>query len=129
MANLRWPYVFAAYGFIAIGALGALLPVLPTTPFLLLALWAGANASPRLRFRLFRHPRYGATLRAWHRHRVVPPAAKWAACSLMSISALLLYLGSAPAWLLSVAFTIFILAAVFILGRPSHPLEKRQERQ
>lgn len=45
-----------------IGALGAVLPVLPTTPFILLAAAAFFHSSPRLHSWLARHPRIGPTL-------------------------------------------------------------------
>jgi len=118
-ARMMW--LGLAYTAVGLGAVGAVLPVMPTTPFLLVALWAGARSSPRLRYRLYRHPRYGATLRAWHRHGVVPASAKWAACSLMALSALMLWLGDAPAFVLTAVGGLFALVTAFILTRPSTP--------
>ncbi|RFF27218.1 MULTISPECIES: YbaN family protein [unclassified Wenzhouxiangella] len=116
----RLVYLSLAYGFVGLGAIGAVLPVMPTTPFLLVALWAATRSSPRLRFRLYRHPRYGPGLRAWQRHGAVPMRAKQAACLLMIASLLLLWLiGTAP-FILSMVGLFFTAVAGFILTRPTH---------
>lgn len=117
-----------AYVSLGMGAAGAVLPVLPTTPFVLLALWAGARSSPRLRFRLYRHPRYGATLRAWHRHGVIPASAKAAACGVMLASTVVLMLTGAPHWLLLAVLALFAAVAGFTLTRPSRPPDKVSPR-
>lgn len=104
---------------VGLGTAGAFLPVLPTTPFLLLALWSGSRASPRLRFRLYRHPRYGATLRAWQRHGVIPARAKWLACGLMAASATTLWLSGAAPALLGGVFVLFAAVTAFVVSRPS----------
>jgi uncharacterized membrane protein YbaN (DUF454 family) len=92
---------------------------MPTTPFLLLALWAGARSSPRLRFRLYRHPRYGASLRAWHRHGSVPVRAKLVACLLMVASLFLTWLSGADPMLLAALAIFFAAVTTFILTRPN----------
>lgn len=118
--NRRLLYLSLAYGAIGLGAVGAVLPVIPTTPFLLVALWAATRSSSRLRFRLYRHARYGTALRAWHRHGAVPARAKLAACLVMLASLLTLWLtGTGPIILATVGF-LFVTAAAFILARPTH---------
>lgn len=122
----RWAWLTLAYGCVGLGAVGAVLPVMPTTPFLLVALWAGARSSPRLRFRLFRHHRYGPALRAWHRHGAVPPRAKLAACTLMSASWLFLLWTGMHAAILVGTGLFFVAVAAFIVSRPSHPGTSRK---
>ena len=60
----------------ALGALGAFLPLLPTTPFLLLAATCFARSSPRTREWLLNAPHLGPALRNYLEHRVVPTRAK-----------------------------------------------------
>ena len=49
--------------FVGLGFVGAFVPGLPTTVFLIVALWAFSRSSDRLRMWLWTHPRFGATLR------------------------------------------------------------------
>lgn len=78
--------------FLGLGALGVVLPGLPTTPFLLVAAWAGAKGWPALEARLLAHPRYGAMIRDWRERRAVPRRAKWLASALMLVTVSLLWL-------------------------------------
>ena len=51
--------------FVILGFIGALLPGMPTTVFLILAAWAASKGWPQMDAWLLNHPKYGATLRAW----------------------------------------------------------------
>jgi len=51
-------------------------PVLPTTPFVLLAAACYLRASTRLHDRLLRSRTFGPTIVAWQEHRAIPPRAK-----------------------------------------------------
>jgi uncharacterized protein len=86
-------YVAVGCVFVGLGALGAVLPVLPTTPFLLMASFFFLRSSPRLNERLLRSPLFGPFLRDWHRHRGVRPRVKVGA-----VAALLVAVGASIAW-------------------------------
>lgn len=62
--------------FLALGILGALLPILPTTPFLILALSCFANSSPRFHQMLLNNQWFGAVLQQWEESRSISRASK-----------------------------------------------------
>jgi len=69
---------------VALGAAGLVLPVLPTTPFMLLAAFCFARASPALHRRLVQSRLFGPTIVEWERHRTIPWRTKLTAIALMS---------------------------------------------
>lgn len=84
----RGLYQLLALVSLGLGILGIFLPVLPTTPFILLAAWAASRSSPRLLAWLESHPMFGQMLRDWRRGGVVSRKAKWSATIVMASSAL-----------------------------------------
>lgn len=93
---MKWLWRSVASLALGLGALGVLLPGLPTTPFLLVAAWAGARGWPELEARLLRHEKYGPLIRDWRDHRAVPRRAKWLASALMLSSITMIWLLPAP---------------------------------
>lgn len=75
---------------LGVGLVGIFLPGLPSTEFFLLAAWAAARGSPRLRAWLYRHPTIGPLLQRWDQGRRVSRRAKWAASLTMGLSAALI---------------------------------------
>jgi uncharacterized membrane protein YbaN (DUF454 family) len=103
---------------LAVGALGIALPVLPTVPFWILAAWAAGKGWPSLHRWLVNHPRHGAAIRDWQERGAVPRKAKWAASSMMALSAIVLLLSPAPLWV-TVAVPISMLGvAIWLWRRP-----------
>ncbi len=62
--------------FVALGVLGIFIPVLPTTPFLLLALACFARSSEKLHDWLLSHKTLGPPIRQWHETRSIPLTVK-----------------------------------------------------
>lgn len=114
--------IYISIGGIAVvlGVIGIFLPLLPTTPFLLVAAWAFAKSSPRLDAWLATHPRLGPPLRDWRERGAVPGRAKTIAVVGMAASLIyILLVPSIPAYGKIVAAIVLACCATFILTRPS----------
>ncbi|REG27170.1 hypothetical protein ATI61_110177 [Archangium gephyra] len=120
----RFRYAFMALGFVCVGLgmLGAFLPVLPTTPFLLVALWAFSRSSRRFHHWLYTHPRFGPRLQEWDEHGTVPVPVKVSAVSAMAISfGLLAFVLRMKWYVLAAAGLLILVGATYVLSRPSRP--------
>lgn len=81
----RYLYQGAGLFFVGLAWLGAFLPVLPTTPFLLLASFFFVRSSPGLQAWLNRSPLFGPFLRDWNEHHGVRPRVKALAVSMIVV--------------------------------------------
>ena len=96
---------------LGLGLLGAVLPLLPTTPFVLLALWCFARSSGRCHAWLLNHRYFGELLRNWQQHRGMTLQHKRRACLLLVLSFALSIALVAQLWLkvvlLAIGCTVF----------------------
>ena len=67
----RWLFVALGIGFVALAAVGVVVPGIPTTPFLLVASYFLLRSSPRLHIRLLRSRTFGPVLHNWHANRAL----------------------------------------------------------
>lgn len=103
------------------GIAGIVLPLVPTTPFLLLAAYAFARSSPRLHAWLLTHPRLGPPIESWQRHRAIGRRAKIAAAAVMAGS-LALTIAAGVRWpVVLLQAAVLACAAAFVLTRPDGP--------
>lgn len=86
--------------FVALGTLGILLPLLPTTVFYLLAAWCFSKSHPEWAERLHKHPKYGHHLREWRDRRAISRKGKIAAIATMALSVLVVELTLGFPWVL-----------------------------
>lgn len=115
-------YIWLSLGCISVafGVAGIVLPLLPTTPFLLLAAFCFARSSPQLHNWLINHPRLGPAITAWNDRGAIPIRAKLLAMLMMAATFLAsLTLFRIPGWALALQGAILAAVAAFILSRPS----------
>ncbi|HEY9237025.1 MULTISPECIES: YbaN family protein [Phenylobacterium] len=118
----RAVYLVLGLALTALGVVGAFLPLLPTTVFLILAAACFAKSSPRLEARILSHARFGPLVRDWRSHGVIPRRAKVLACIGMAIGFLIFFLSAHPAaWLALLVAAGLGACAAFVVSRPSAP--------
>ena len=74
--SYRLLYLALGWSCVLLGVIGAFVPLLPTTVFLLIAAWAFSRSSAHWHHWLREHPRFGETIRAWEEHHAMPRRAK-----------------------------------------------------
>lgn len=117
---MRGVYLTLGIGFVVLGFIGVFLPVLPTTPFLILAAACFARSSPRLENWLLQHPQFGPLLRNWRERGAIPMKAKLMALGGMAIGFALFWFGGHPGLWLTVAVALLMLTGlVYVFTRPS----------
>ncbi len=122
-------YLLLAVGwlFLALGAIGAFLPVVPTVPFLIVTAWAWSKSSTRLHAWLYQNPTYGPYLVAWSKYGVIPRRAKVLAVGMMAVGWVAMTVFVARSfWLPLIVGAVEVAVSVFILTRPSAPPDTGQ---
>ena len=106
---------------LALGAVGVMLPILPTTPFVILAAFAFGKSSPRLRAWLENSRAFGPVIADWRSHGAIAPRVKALAIAMMvAVFGISVAMGLAL-FVLVVQAGCMTVAAAFILSRPSGP--------
>jgi uncharacterized membrane protein YbaN (DUF454 family) len=115
--------VHAAIGGVALAlaVAGAVLPLLPTTPFLLVAAWAFARSSPRAEAWLLGHARFGPLVRDWRERGAVARSAKRTAAAVMVATLAIGWAAGLAGWILAVQAAVFAAVSVFLWTRPEPP--------
>lgn len=116
---MRWLFLILGWFFVALGVVGVFLPLLPTTPFLLLAVACFTRSSPRLEAWLMNHPRFGPPLRDWREKGAIPRRAKILAVSMMAGSyGIFVFTTAPPLWRALLVLAVLAGSSIFIVTRP-----------
>lgn len=128
-AMIMRPLFFAlGWLFFAVGFVGVFVPVLPTTPLMILALWCFSRSSDRFHNWLYTHKLFGPPLQQWEEYGVIPRVAKYVAVLFMSASLVYLYgFLITPVWVKAVMSATIAFGFWFILSKPSFPPETENE--
>lgn len=92
--------------FVGLAVLGVILPILPTTPFLLVAAACFAKSSPRLQKKLLANKTFGPLINEWQQHRSIPRKAKRVALLTIILSVV---------WSAYLLKSVMLTALVFVL--------------
>ncbi|WP_425079461.1 YbaN family protein [Ruegeria denitrificans] len=114
-------YLWAGLGLlcVAMAAVGVVLPLLPTVPFLLLAAFFFARSSSRLHNWLVTHNLFGPLILDWQSSGAIRPVAKRAATvSIAAVFGLSVFL-SAPPFVLIIQAVVLGGVMIFIWSRPN----------
>lgn len=102
--------------FVGLAMLGAVLPLLPTTPFLLVAAACFAKSSPRLHKMLLENKVFGPLIYHWQASRSIPKRAKVASLSTMALAvAWSCYV--LPQWYLQLTLFLLVLGPFIFIYR------------
>ena len=105
---------------VALGAIGAVTPLLPTTIFLIIAAWCFARSSPRLEAWLLNHPTFGKTLRDWRSDGAISRPAKMMACAGMTFGFVVFWFSAQPSlWLAAGVAALLLACAAYVVSRPT----------
>ncbi|WJY19009.1 YbaN family protein [Alteriqipengyuania flavescens] len=111
-------HIYLALGiiFAGLGAIGAALPIMPTVPFLLVAVYFFARSSPKLEKRILDHPHFGPQVRDWQERRAISRKSKTVAILAMAGGAVFTYftLGHPYYW---ISIAILVISGTWIATR------------
>lgn len=106
--------------FVLLGFVGAFLPLMPTTIFLILAVGCFARSSPQLEAWLLDHPRFGPSLRAWRENGAISRKGKLLACTGMALGYAVFWFMARPGLTVDVVVALALAGcAAFVLSRPT----------
>lgn len=113
---------YLGLGWISVGfaIAGLIMPILPTTPMLLVAIWAFGRSSPAMAEKIRTHRVFGPPIRNWQDNGSISLKAKILALFIMCLmGSWLWYFGNVPTWLAIVVTVILVGVAAYVNSRPN----------
>jgi len=116
---LRLGYLLAGFICLGLGIIGAFLPLLPTTIFIILAAGCFARSNRRLERWLLENKQFGPMIHAWRAERAISRRSKIMAGLGMVLGYALFLIGARPdLWLTLVVLCFFLACAWYVFSRP-----------
>jgi uncharacterized membrane protein YbaN (DUF454 family) len=116
-------FIWAGLGCVSLlcGLIGAVLPLIPTVPFVLLAAFLFARSSPKLHDWLIQHRTFGPAIINWQTHGAISPRAKgWATVSCLVVLLISTVVGIRPL-IIGIQGLVMIGVMLFLWTRPNGP--------
>lgn len=114
-------WLIAGFMFTGFAFVGVALPLIPTTPFLLLAAFCFARSSERFHAWLYNHKWFGPLLTNWNEYGAISRRAKITAGICLALAPVLSLVVKAPLWTIGIQIPILLCSALFIFTRPDGP--------
>ena len=104
---------------VGLAFVGTFVPGIPTTIFLIVALWAFAKSSKKFHSWLLNHKRFGPILQNWESHKVVPRKAKILMIILQISAVLIFHYSLQNIYLTAILIITLVFVARYVLSLPS----------
>ena len=114
---INWLLWFFGAVFLLLGIIGAFLPIMPTTPFVLVTAACWGRASPRFHRWLHQHRFFGPMVQNWEQRRAVPRRAKYLAWSMMTLSCSWLFFQFPQRWYVGAGTSAVCLCVALWMAR------------
>lgn len=116
-------YLFLTGGllFLLLGIIGILLPLLPTTPFLIIAAYCFSRSSPKIHRWLWTHPYLGPPLQTWSREGAISLRSKLVATGLILVSFIYAIFWKVPLLMIQCFLGLFGIGILFFLWSRPNP--------
>ena len=117
---MKWILLVLAWLSFALGIIGVFIPILPTTPFLILSAFLFSKSSPRFHAWILELPMAGPAIKDWRRTRVIKPRAKVLCALMISLSLFLIWRGQKIPVLVQLPVTVLLISVgTFVVTRKS----------
>ncbi|WP_084887264.1 YbaN family protein [Vibrio sp. qd031] len=116
----RWVYTALGTTFLFIGVIGAVVPILPTTPFVLLASACFVRGNPALYKKLNQHPTFGPIVQNWQQNRCIERSVKKKAFVFIVASFTVSIIVAPLIWVKMLLAGLFLVLIIWFRSIPTH---------
>ena len=116
----HWIFILLGWLSLSVGIIGIFLPILPTTPLVILAAYFFSKGSKKIHRWLTENPYFGKMIQNWEEYHVIPLRAKiWATAIIIPLFTYTLVFVQVPLVIKIIVFLIGVYALYFIWSKPS----------